>query len=135
MFFRNVMKIHHTDHCPICRQTLKRDDVNPLYGNSSSSATSSQFNIFICCSPLADDPLHYYTHTVETEEPSWIVSQEFSVDLGARYVLFSNHYKVDKSYVKSGKEISPLEIPALLVPDFPNLESLKKKIRMTIVFS
>jgi hypothetical protein len=125
------MKVKHTNQCPICQKELKQDNINPVYGGHPRS----QPLIFICCSPLADDPLHYYTHTVMSEAPEWIITQEFSIDLGTKYVLFQNNYDLELSSVRSNKEIDALAIPILLVPDFPQLESLRKKIRLSITFS
>jgi len=131
------MKIQHTEICPICQQPLTKTEINRLYSinHLQPSPPFAAADIFICCSPLASDPLHYYNHTVKKDESDWIIFQEFSVDLGSKYVLFRNDYTVDRSFIESDKEIAVLEIPVLLIPDFPKLESLKKKIRTSITFS
>jgi len=143
------MKVKHVNKCPICHQNLEQDKINPLYSNVHpsgwqqpcavarlfSGAVQDVCQVFMCLSPLADNPLHYYSHVVMTTDPKWIISQEFSVDIGSRYVLFSNDYLNDKSTVKSNREAQPLDIPVLLIPDFPSLEGLVKKIKLSITFS
>ena len=125
------MKIKHIENCPICYKELRSTNINPIYGGHPRS----QPVIFICCSPLAGDPLHYYTHTVNVDAPGWIDTQEFSIDLGNKYVLFYNNYTIPVSSIRSGKNLDALVIPMVLVPDFPKLESLRKKIRLSITFS
>lgn len=127
------MKIQHTNFCPICRKELKQEEINPLFAQAYPGSTRPGL-IFICCSPLANDPLHYYVHTVKRDDPGLINFQEFTIDLGSKYVIFRNDYEGEKSAVKSNKDIAALMVP-FLVPDFPKLESLKKKIKLSIAFS
>jgi hypothetical protein len=129
------MKISQINICPICRQVLKKNNINPLYNINSQVPLREVGDIFICCSPLANDPLHYYAHVVEKQEPYRIIFQEFSIDLGAKYVIFRNNYEVNKSFINSNRAKELLEIPILLIPDFPDLESLKKKIKLHLTFS
>lgn len=128
------MNVPHRRTCPICQQDLQESDSSPLY-SMPASASGSTYQLFLCLTPLASDPLHYYSHIVKNSDPFSIVFQEFAVDLGSRYVLFSNNYYEGKSLIKSTKDIEALEVPIVLVPDFPNLEGLKKKIKMSLTFS
>ena len=126
------MKVPHINYCPICHKDLEQEEINSIHSAFPYSGTLG--GNFICLSPLANDPLHYYAHIAEGAEPSWISFQEFTIDLGSKYVIFRNDYEGEKSSVKSNKDIEALSVP-FLTPDFPNLESLRKKIKLSITFS
>src|SRR5271154_3609887 len=118
------MKNYRT-HCPICQGVLCNDNDGGQYSLEKYS----------CYNPLASDPLHYYHHRVSQVDPDTLSYQEFSVNLGHRYIIFTNNYSMDTSSIKSAKGSEPLVIPILLMPDFPSLEILKNKIKMALVFS
>src|SRR5581483_8360840 len=113
------MKVKHTQVCPICKNELAQDKLHQKFGKQDAC------QVFICFSPLADDPLHYYSHTIKDDGSDWIIFQEFSVDIGSRYVLFNNDYETDKSSIRSAIGQEALDIPVLLIPDFPSLDNLK----------
>jgi len=71
---------------------------------------------------------------VDKSEPNRIAAHEIRIDLGNRYVVLVNNYQIQKSFIRTDSSKIPLEAP-LLVPDFPYLESLKKKIRTVLTFS
>lgn len=126
------MKVKHIQSCPICGGELRQEQSNPLY--QLQMRDSGQ--IFLCFSPLFNDPLHYYSHTVATDNSDWIISQEFSINIGSRYVMFYNDYQLDQSSIRSdARSAETLQIPILVIPDFPNLENLKRKIKLSITFS
>jgi hypothetical protein len=122
------MKNYRT-HCPICKGVLVNDN-GSVHGGSTFSLEK-----FSCYNPLASDPLHYYHHQVNPVDPDTLAYQEFSVNLGHRYIIFSNHYSLHTSFIKTARGAEPLMIPVLLIPDFPSLEKLKNKIKISMVFS
>ena len=116
------MYIPHISKCPICGEEL----VGSLQGSCQA---------FSCYTPLADQPLHYYSHTVAPYAANRIDSQEFSVKLKNKWIIFSNNYLTELSTIKfSTYTHQDMATSFLLVPDFPNLENLKNKIRMTLTF-
>ena len=125
------MKIKHIHQCPICCKDLRQDKVSPL----STKGKQNACQVFICCEPLVEDPLHYYSHVVCDDEPDWIFQQEFSVNIGSRYVMFYNDYQIDRSWIKSNVRHTSFSMPALLIPDFPIMDTLKRKIKLAITFS
>jgi hypothetical protein len=124
------MKIRNTNNCPICQGVLTLDVDPPRRVSMQGSCQS-----YDCYTPLDKMPLHYYSHTVRPVKPHKIISQEFSIDLGNRWVILTNDYSARKTYIKSRHDTDPLMVPVILMPDFPDLENLKNKIRMAIVFS
>jgi len=115
------MYILHISKCPICGEEL----VGSLQGT---------FQVFTCYAPLAEQPLHYYSHTV-APYANGIDSQEFSVKLKNKWIIFSNNYLTELSTIKfSTYTHEDMVTSFLLVPDFPSLENLKNKIRMTLTF-
>jgi hypothetical protein len=122
------MKNYRT-HCPICQGVLCFDNDGRL---SNPSPTGEKL---YCYNPLASEPLHYYHQQVSPIDPDTLSYQEFTVNLGHRYVIFANHYTLNTSFVKSARGADALIIPVLLMPDFPSLENLKNKIKMAMVFS
>jgi hypothetical protein len=123
------MKIRNTINCPICHGVLTLDREPRVSGMQGACQA------FECYTPLDKMPLHYYSHMVRPEKPNKIISQEFSVDLGNRWVLVTNNYLTQKSYIRAGQATADLEVSTILVADFPNMENLKNKIKMVIVFS
>jgi hypothetical protein len=126
------MIISHILQCPICQGTLHQEVGNHLHVPRGMHNTC---RVFICYSPLANLPLHYYSHVVSTADSNEIIFQEFSVDLDNRWIIFSNYYVLETSSIKFSKDGDPLIISVILFPDFPKLESLKSKIRLSITFS
>lgn len=90
---------------------------------------------FICINPLTNNPLHYYNHIVDKSEPNRIAYQEFSVDIGSKYIMFAIDLVHQKSLIKNSINADALELDFVIPVDFPNLNSLKKKIRTAITFS
>ena len=119
-------------NCPICGKTC---DIDEMQGYNTVLRVQGTCHVFNCYNPLATNPLHYYSHIVEKDKPEFIAYQEFSIDLGTQSVLFGINHIQQKSNIKTSKNMEPLELDFIIVPDFPSLEHLKKKIRTAIVFS
>lgn len=119
-------------NCPICGKACSSSKDT---GYNSSLGKSGRYMLFFCFNPLVTDPLHYYNHIVDESIPNQIALQEFSLDLGNKTVLVCNNYQSEKTFIRTSKEASPLEVSMIIVPDFPELNSLKKKIRTSLVFS
>lgn len=122
----------HFYNCPICG---KQCEVEEEKGWNSVWRLHGPCQIFSCLSPLASDPLHSYNHVVLPDEPNQIAIQEFEVDLGYKSVLFTNDYRIQHSSIRNNRDAVPLELSFIIVPDFPSLTSLKKKIRTSLTFS
>lgn len=118
--------------CPICGQACRHEEVR---GYDTPLRVQGTCQTFLCYNPLATDPLHYYNHVVLDSAPTLVAYQEFSLNLGRKYVLFANNYKQNKTQIRNQRNEVPLELAFVVVPDFPSLESLKSKIRMAMVFS
>lgn len=119
-------------HCPICKKECR---VEAYEGYHYGYYAALQVQVFLCFNPLADDPLHYYNHIVASDDTLKIARQEFSLNLGNRYVIFINNYKEQTSSIKFHKNDNATLLPVMLMPDFPKLTSLKSKVRTIIVFS
>ena len=126
-----VFSPDHYFNCPICGQVCREETQD---GWNSSIRVSGKVTNFLCYNPLAQDPLHYYSHIVNNSEPNKIAYQEFSVDLGKRSVIFAINCNSQVSIIKDNSDAEPLELNFVIVPDFPSLYSLKKKIRTAITF-
>jgi hypothetical protein len=126
------MNPHHTLQCPICQQPLLAEEGSR---HRVPRGMQGACQAFICYNPLANLPLHYYSHVVVDSNLDLIIFQEFSVDLDNKWIIFANNYVDETSSIRSSKNVEPLDVPVLLLPDFPNLDSLKSKIRMSLVFS
>lgn len=120
-------KPRHKPNCPICGQKLE------VTVEQVTAGLQGPCQEFLCYHPLANDPLHYYSHKVWNGRKR-IVYQEFEVNMGNRPIIFVNNFENQTSCVRIDKDKKPLEIPLILRPDFPTLEGLKNKIRMAIVF-
>jgi hypothetical protein len=127
-----VMVPDHFYNCPICG---KQCEVEEVTGWNSVYRVQGPCQVFSCIMPLASDPLHCYNHIVFRAEPNQIAFQEFEVDLGNKSVLFANDYRIQHSIIKNSRDAVPLELSFIIVPDFPSLSSLKKKIRTSLTFS
>jgi hypothetical protein len=126
-----VFSPDHYYNCPICGEPCR---IEKEEGWNTALRVSGRVSVFLCYNPLAHDPLHYYTHIVEETEPNKIALQEFSLDLGKKSILFTNNFKEQKSIVKDSTDASPLEFDFLMLPDFPFLYLLKKRVKTAIVF-
>lgn len=122
----------HLYNCPICNQACTVDEES---GYNTVLRVQGQCQVFLCINPLVENPLHYYSHIVETAYPDRVAYQEFSLDLGSKHVLFSLNYKEQKSIIKSSKDANPLSLDFIITPDFPNLDWLKRKVQTSITFS
>jgi hypothetical protein len=125
------LSVNKYSKCPICSKIFVVEETE---GWRIKIHGIAEARVFLCLNPLASDPLHYYTHIVDTSSPNQMAIQEFSLDLGNKSVLFSNDYVKKNSQIKFHKDGTPLVFPALLVPDFPKLVSLKNKVRTIITF-
>lgn len=103
---------------------------SPSWHNSLQEACQS----YECYRPLAESPLHYYNHLVTIGGARGIIFQEFSVHLGHKWVILENNYKTETSMVRLSSGQTPMEIPSLIMPDFPDMINLKNKIRMILTF-
>jgi hypothetical protein len=112
MDYINVKPEHY---CPICHVLLQYSDEK-----------------YFCHSPYKEKPLHYYSHHIIASK---IVYQEFSVDLGNKWVMLCNDYnkKTSNIYFKKRNGIS-INVPFIINPDFPDLISVSKKIKTVLVF-
>ena len=124
--------------CPICGQKLQRLQIGDkikappgFFGLVFPHFVMTSF----CYNPTKLDPLHYYGHHTDSLVPDFIGIQEFSIDLGHRNVLFGNDYVSGISIIKSSTTTKPLELSFLLVPDFPDLTVLRRRIKTSIVFA
>lgn len=118
--------------CPICKKVFKVVEGN---GYEYHFKAAREVKVFLCYGPLASDPLHYYSHIVDQTAPGILAYQEFSVDLGHKSILFANDYSKQQTLIRNQRNDAPLELSFLIVPDFPSLTSLKKRVRTAIVFS
>ena len=121
----------YTD-CPICGHACRTEESR---GMNTPLAVQGPCQVFLCHTPLATEPLHYYNHIVDKAAGDFIAYQEFSIDIGDKYVLFAINYKRVKTLIRNQKNDKPLELDFILYPDFPKLTSLSKKIRTAMVFS
>ena len=127
-----VLCSDHFYNCPICGKQCKVEESRDF---NFVLRMQGPFQQFLCINPLAEDPLHYYSHMVDKSEPNRIIYQEFSLDLGSKSVLVANNYLTQTTAIKNNRESSPLKLSFILDPDFPYLTSLKKKVRTSITFS
>lgn len=119
-------------NCPICGKTCEVDEVS---GWKIAARVNGMCRVYNCYNPLANNPLHYYSHVVEKENPEFLIFQEFSLDLGTKSILFGINFQHQKTTIKAVRDVDALELDFIIVPDFPNLESLKKKVRTAITFA
>jgi hypothetical protein len=129
---KELLAIDYYD-CPMCGQACRTEEETRGYNTPLYVQGACQ--VFLCHTPLATDPLHYYSHIVEKSKPDVIAYQEFSVDIGRRYILFANNYKQEKTLIRNQRNENALELPFIIFPDFPDLTSLKSKVRLSMVFS
>jgi hypothetical protein len=116
-------KVQHI--CPICHQEC---DLKDIHTNGRPGV-----NNFLCYAPLANEPLHYYSYSVVVPQ-NIATTEEFSLDLGNKAVIFAIDFQKKTTAIKSKYLTLPLSFDFIIVPDFPNLISLKKKVRTLITF-
>ena len=122
----------HFFNCPVCGSKCKIEEEQP---HNYVQRMHGSFQQFICFNPLAADPHHYYSHMVSKMEQNVLAYKEFSMDLGSKGVLFAINFIAQTTLIKKSHDSKFLELPFVIEPDFPNLTSLKKKVRMAITFS
>lgn len=122
----------HFCNCPICGKECIRDEAE---GYNTPAYAQGKCDVFLCINPLAKLPLHYYTHVVDKTTPNIISYQEFTIDIGNKYVVFALDLVGQKTIIKDSKRDKGLELNLIISPDFPKLSSLVKKIRTAITFS
>jgi len=127
-----VLVPDHYYNCPICGQACLEEKID---GWRTVLKTQGACQQFICINPLANNPLHYYDHLVDEATPNRIAYQEFSIDIGSKYIMFALDLVHQKTLIKNSVNADALELDFIIVPDFPTLGSLKKKIRTAITFS
>ncbi len=127
-----VLCSDHFFNCPICGAKCEVEEEKP---HNYVQRMQGSFQQFICLSPLASDPHHYYSHMVSRVDQNVIAYQEFSLDLGPKSVLFAANYMAQTTLIKQSHDSKSLELSFVIEPDFPNLTSLKKKVRTAITFS
>jgi hypothetical protein len=118
--------------CPICGKECKMEGGR---GYEYGFHGADDVIVFLCYNPLATDPLHSYSHIIAVDAPKRIAQQEFEVDLGNKSILFTNNYQTQHTLIRNSLKDKPLELSFIIVPDFPSLTSLKKRVRTAIVFS
>jgi transcription elongation factor Elf1 len=128
-----ILSPDHFYNCPLCGMDCRVED-SPRDFNLLLNKNCA-IQQFFCLNPLAKDPLHYYSHIVDKSEPNRIAAHEIRIDLGNRYVVLVNNYQIQRTYLRTASNKRPLEVPVLLVPDFPHLDSLRKKIRTALTFT
>ncbi len=118
-----------TLHCPICFHQLKstRAQLKKL-----ANANKTAHYIHRTCMGKPHQLSFYSDKT--TNRIDWI---KFSPNLDYSTfveISFVNETSIISLY-KDSKEIMRIELSELIIPDFPSLENLKKKIEMLITFS
>lgn len=129
---RIVLVPDHFYKCPICGEQCQVEEES---GYNRILRKQGSFQHFICFHPLVTDPLHYYSHMVDSSVPNEIQYQEFSLDLGHKSVMFANCYAYRQTSITNSYDSKPLELSFIITPDFPDLASLKKKVLTAITFS
>ena len=123
--------------CPICNNELiiEEDLFFKVKGRATSFTTNNKKVFFArCFHPCTLDPLHYYSSCVYPNKLSEILVEEMSLNLGSRSVLFSNQYLTGKSYIWSKKDSEQIELPFIIVPDYPKLTKLINRVKLSITF-
>lgn len=128
-----VLCSDHLNNCPICGTQCKV--VEEERPHNYVQRMHGSFQQFICFNPLASDPHHYYSYMVNKLDQNVIAYQEFSMDLGPKSILFAINYVAQTTLIKQSYDSKFLELFFIISPDFPDLTSLKKKVRTAITFS
>jgi hypothetical protein len=121
--------------CPICQNDLSFEDGNlSVLKGRSTNFGNKKVLIAKCFHPCTLDPLHYYSYYADARDNSIILIEEMSVNIGARSVLFSNHYFRNKSYIWTSQDSDKIELPFIISPDYPKLTRLISKVKVSIIF-
>lgn len=121
--------------CPICDMDCRMEEEHHY---SYFLKRGRRVFVFFCFNPLAKDCPHYYSHIVEKSDPKNIVAHKFYIDLGNKGAIITNDYQSKSSFIRYDYEDrpqAPLEFSFLLIPDFPHLTLLKKKLRTVLTFA
>jgi len=130
------LKSNELTNCPICgnefkTKSLRRHDVSQW----GTFPVSDDYFQYSCHNPTIDNPLHYYSHITGVIDYNQLFIQEFSLELDTKFVLVINNFVSKQTWIKNGKLLNALKMNFILVPDFPKCESLKKKVKTSIIFS
>ncbi len=126
--------------CPVCNNKLfieeARDGVGFLKryfpGNKLILISATHFH------PSSKDPLHYYGYFSDKLNPDVVLFDEFSINIGNKYVMFSNVYLENRSLIwtrEANTESRSLGLPFIIEPDYPKLTRLKKKVKLSLTFA
>lgn len=122
--------------CPVCgNKLLIEKTYNPVGLLKRSYINRTLLVSATCFHTNPDDPLHYYGNFSDAKYPSVVLFDEFSINIGNKYVMFSNVYSENRSLIWSREGSKSIGLPFIIEPDYPNLTSLKKKVRSSITFS
>lgn len=119
-------------NCPICGRACIEEEVDAL-GTFLRKQGVCQY--FLCYNPLGDQPHHYYNHFVDKADPYKIARQTFSIEVDNQLYICILDLLNQKTLISNGTETLPLEVNQVIVPDFPDLHYLVKKIRTIKTFS
>lgn len=119
-------------NCPICSHALENfKGYDKLVAQKIAQGRWQGICQYTCNLSTTN---HYYSHGTILTQPDNIIFQELSVEVPNKRILLSNNYFGETSLIKFYDHSSPISIPTILVPDFPDLEKLKNKIRLAITF-
>ncbi|MFA6609036.1 MAG: hypothetical protein WCT07_03980 [Candidatus Paceibacterota bacterium] len=122
--------------CPVCGNELFVEITNNPVGILKRSISNGTSLISATCfHPNSKDPLHYYGNFSDAKYPDVVLFDEFSINIGNKYVMFSNVYMENRSLIWSKEGSDSIGLPFIIEPDYPNLTSLKKKVRLSITFA
>lgn len=130
-----VLVPDHFFNCPICGQACEMINYPNGFFYMYQTYLQKACQVFICLNLLANCPLHYYAHIVDSSVPERIAFQEFSLRLSNKDILFGNLLNSQKSIIKSYEDKGPFFFDFCIEPDFPNLTLLAKKVKTYITFS
>lgn len=125
--------------CPVCGNTLFIEKRISGVGMLRRSFTNKTLLVSATCfHPTLKDPLHYYGYFSDANDPYVVLFDEFSINIGNKYVMFSNVYSENRSLIwtkESGNESRSLGLPFIIEPDYPKLTKLKKKVKLSLTFA
>ena len=117
--------------CPICNRQL-RSEPDP----------QSVYQVFFCFNPLANETRdHYYSHTISWTEPHALLMQEFNVYVEDKLITCSLNFTrqtttlYQHQHIENMRSIRPSVLSFMLVPDFPDMAYIKRKIATAMVCS
>lgn len=121
--------------CPICYENLIKESTSSI-SRINFHNTRDKYVSNFCVAATKSDPLHYYNQVSFEDNVNKIIFQEFSINLGSKYILYANYIDMNnsKSYIKRNIDDKEFELPIQILPDFPDLVLFKKRIITTITF-